>query len=59
MLVVVTLALGVYAIVSMSASLDQWLIDRLYYRSGTELNFKPLPMNTTDEPEDAGWVAHG
>ena len=55
MLVVVTLALGVYTI-SMSASLDQWLVDRLYYKAGADLTFRPMPLLSKDEPEDATWV---
>lgn len=55
MLVVVTLALGVYTL-SMSASLDRWLVDRLYYRSGADFSFRPLPANAIEEPQDAGWV---
>ena len=55
MLVVVTLALGVYTI-SMAASLDQWLIDRNYYQAGADLTFTPMPINSTDEPQDASWV---
>jgi putative ABC transport system permease protein len=40
LLVIVSLALGVYSL-SMAASLDQWLLDRLYYRSGADLTFEP------------------
>jgi putative ABC transport system permease protein len=36
LLVVVSLALGVYTL-SMAASLDQWLIDRIYYQTGADL----------------------
>ena len=42
LLVIVSLALGVYTI-SMAASLDQWLIDRMYYRVGSDVSFKPYP----------------
>ncbi len=55
MLVVVTLALGVYTL-SMAASLDQWLIDRNYYQSGADLAFRPMPVNVLTEPTDATWV---
>ncbi len=55
MLVVVTLALGVYTL-SMAASLDQWLLDRNYYAAGADLTFTPMPENATDEPQDATWV---
>lgn len=55
MIVVVTLALGVYTL-SMSASLDQWLIDRKSYQSGADLTFRPMPMFTEEEPTDADWA---
>lgn len=42
LLVIVSLALGVYTL-SMAASLDQWLVDRMYYRVGSDLAFKPFP----------------
>ncbi len=42
LLVIVSLALGVYTI-SMAASLDQWLVDRMYYRVGSDLAFTPSP----------------
>ncbi|MDF1513152.1 MAG: FtsX-like permease family protein [Anaerolineae bacterium] len=47
LLVVVSLALGVYTI-SMAASLDQWLIDRIYYNVGTDLSFAVYPIQSTD-----------
>ncbi|MEZ4707899.1 MAG: ABC transporter permease [Caldilineaceae bacterium] len=40
LLVIVSLALGVYTL-SMAASLDQWLVDRMYYRAGADLAFEP------------------
>ncbi len=42
LLVIVSLALGVYTI-SMAASLDQWLVDRMYYRVGADLAFGVYP----------------
>lgn len=42
LLVIVSLGLGVYTL-SMAASLDQWLIDRIYYRVGTDLAFAVFP----------------
>lgn len=42
LLVVVALGMGVYTR-SMAASLDQWLVDQIYYRVGTDLAFQPLP----------------
>ncbi len=44
LLVIVSLALGVYTI-SMAASLDQWLIDRIYYNVGTDLAFGVYPIS--------------
>lgn len=41
LLVIVSLALGVYTL-SMAASLDKWLVDRMYYRVGTDLTFTPF-----------------
>ena len=43
LLVIVSLALGVYTI-SMAASLDQWLIDRIYYNVGSDLSFSLYPI---------------
>jgi putative ABC transport system permease protein len=40
LLVIVSLALGVYTL-SMAASLDRWLVDRMYYRVGADLAFTP------------------
>jgi len=40
LLVIVSLALGVYTL-SMAASLDKWLVDRMYYRVGADLAFTP------------------
>ena len=40
LLVIVCLALGIYTM-SMAASLDQWLIDRMYYQAGADLAFEP------------------
>ncbi|MEZ4733791.1 MAG: ABC transporter permease [Caldilineaceae bacterium] len=40
LLVIVSLALGVYTL-SMAASLDKWLVDRMYYRVGADLTFTP------------------
>ncbi|MBX3051419.1 MAG: ABC transporter permease [Caldilineaceae bacterium] len=40
LLVVICLGLGIYAH-SMAASLDQWLIDRVYYQVGADIAFTP------------------
>ena len=42
LLVIVSLALGVYTL-SMAASLDQWLEDRMFYRVGTDVSFGVYP----------------
>ena len=44
LLVIVSLALGVYTL-SMAASMDQWLIDRMYYSTGADLRFSVLPFS--------------
>ncbi|MGC9348054.1 MAG: FtsX-like permease family protein [Anaerolineae bacterium] len=66
-LVVVTLSLGVY-MASMAASLDQWMVDRIYYRTGADVSFRPygtelsvqlLPMETyrgVTGVEEVTWV---
>jgi putative ABC transport system permease protein len=38
LLVIITLAMGVYTL-SMATSLDQWLIDRVYYQVGADMTF--------------------
>jgi putative ABC transport system permease protein len=40
LLVIVSLALGVYTL-SMAASLDRWLVDRMNYRVGADITFNP------------------
>lgn len=60
LLIIVALALGVYTI-SMAASLDQWLVDRVYYRVGADLTFEPLPplvpgADQAAAPIDGGWI---
>lgn len=40
LLVIVSLGLGIYTL-SMAASLDQWLTDRMYHRAGADISFKP------------------
>jgi putative ABC transport system permease protein len=46
LLIIVSLGLGIYTL-SMAASLDQWLVDRMYYRVGTDISF--LPYMLSDE----------
>ncbi len=52
LLVIVSLALGVYT-VSMAASMDQWLQDRVYYAVGADLAFTPY---TDMESMGADWI---
>jgi putative ABC transport system permease protein len=44
LLLIVSLALGSY-MMSMASSLDQWLIDRIYYSVGADLAFEPYPAS--------------
>ena len=65
LLVIVSLGLGIYTL-SMAASLDQWLVDRMYYNTGTDLTFEPFLESqalsqgvdgTTDAaPTGAEWI---
>jgi len=61
LLVIVSLALGVYTL-SMAASLDQWLIDRMYYKVGTDLAFSVYPpcalsdVCTTESTLSGEWI---
>ena len=42
LVIIISLGLGVYSM-SMAASLDQWLADRMYYRVGADVAFVPVP----------------
>ena len=53
LLVIVSLALGVYTL-SMASSLDQWLVDRINYRVGTDLTFEPLFRGRSHVPKCGG-----
>lgn len=55
LLVIISLGMGVYTL-SMAASLDQWLIDRTYYRGGADLSFTPLPQSATSLPSDGEYI---
>lgn len=48
LLVVISLALGIYTH-SMAASLDQWLVDRLFYQVGADASFHPFLEAVADE----------
>jgi putative ABC transport system permease protein len=53
LLLIVSLALGSY-MMSMASSLDQWLIDRMYYRVGADLAFEPYPASMLDPTTSEG-----
>ena len=59
LLVIISLAMGVYTL-SMAGSLDQWLVDRMYYQAGSDLNITPLPPGTDSSsanvPVDGTWI---
>ena len=56
LLVIISLSLGIYTL-SMAASLDQWLVDRMYYRAGADMTFTPLPATGEVGITDGNWVA--
>jgi putative ABC transport system permease protein len=56
LLIIGSLALGVYTL-SMAASLDQWLVDRMYYRVGADLAFEPGLLNAAGTGQGGGSVA--
>lgn len=62
LLIVVVLALGIYT-ASLAASLDQWLLDRIYYNVGSDASFLPMPpgseggdSSSSSEAIDVSWV---
>lgn len=55
LLVIVSLALGVYTL-SMAASLDRWLVDRMYYQVGADMSFTPKPMIEGTTIIDGNWI---
>jgi putative ABC transport system permease protein len=56
LLVIISLSMGIYTL-SMAASLDQWLVDRMYYRAGADMTFTPLPATGEVGVSDGNWVA--
>ena len=54
LLVIIALSMGIYTL-SMSASLDQWLVDRMYYRTGADITFTPLQL-TREVFSDGNWI---
>jgi len=55
LLVIISLSLGIYTL-SMATSLDQWLVDRMYYRAGADMTFTPLPITGDVGVSDGNWV---
>jgi len=55
LLVIIALAMGVYTL-SMAASLDQWALDRMFYRTGTDFKFTPLPNESSAAIVDGSWI---
>lgn len=55
LLVIISLALGVYTL-SMAASLDRWLVDRMYYSAGADLVLRPLPLDDATVVSDGNWI---
>jgi putative ABC transport system permease protein len=55
LLVIIALAMGIYTL-SMATSLDQWLVDRMYYRAGADITFLPMPLSRGVTYTDGNWV---
>jgi putative ABC transport system permease protein len=55
LLVIISLSMGIYTL-SMATSLDQWLVDRMYYRAGADITFTPLPITGDVGVSDGNWV---
>jgi putative ABC transport system permease protein len=55
LLVIIALAMGIYTL-SMATSLDQWLVDRVYYQTGADMTFMPLPNIDGVTFSDGNWV---
>lgn len=55
LLVIIALAMGVYTL-AMAASLDQWTVDRMYYRNGVDFAFTPQPGPDSAIPDDGNWI---
>lgn len=58
LLVIVSLALGVYTL-SMAASMDRWLEDRVYYSIGTDMSFTPFlesEARAAEPTPGADWI---
>lgn len=55
LLVIISLSLGIYTL-SMATSLDQWLVDRIYYRIGADFTFAPQPSIEGVTYSDGNWI---
>ena len=55
LLVIVSLALGVYTL-SMAASLDKWLVERVYYKFGADMVLTPMPLIQGTVFTDGYWI---
>jgi putative ABC transport system permease protein len=55
LLVIIALSMGIYTL-SMATSLDQWLVDRMYYRAGADITFIPQPDIEGLTYPDGNWV---
>jgi putative ABC transport system permease protein len=55
LLVIVSLSLGVFTL-SMAVSLDNWLVDRMFYRVGGDLLISPAPNIEGETPSDGTWI---
>jgi putative ABC transport system permease protein len=55
LLVIISLSMGIYTL-SMATSLDQWLVDRMYYRAGADITFSPAPNVAGEIVTDGNWV---
>jgi putative ABC transport system permease protein len=55
LLVIVSLAMGIYTM-SMAASLDQWLVDRMYYQVGADIAATPQPLILGTSYSDGDWI---
>ena len=55
LLVIIALAMGIYTL-SMATSLDQWLVDRMYYKAGADVTFEPQPLVGDTTFTDGNWV---
>ncbi len=57
LLVIISLALGIYTF-SLAASMDQWLLDRMFYKAGSDYAFTPYP-NLGDDGQQAAQPLSG